>query len=337
MALIDAIRTHLLEHGPASPEELLAALRASGATTAKTPQGISSSLSSSRLTYRRADGTWDLQARRLAGVVLTTRPRSRLADGVLWVHRDLEPFTLVGKALPLATGGVAQWRGDEVATLVGPRGWLPDTSPHQLLALRWTGSALQVDVVDRVASDVAVRRAQSVLRDHVTSAGPRYYRSDLPTDLCLTVLSALSEVPDLFAEPLPPLRELLPLPERFSAETGVWEAHGDRSTVTVRLPARVYDELSRRAGLLGDDVRDYAALLLGAAADRLTPAETCRSCRYEQDWAYRSWRDLSRDDPSPSDLWRFEEEMPPADPSPTAEPPAPSRSAQDGNVLRLSF
>ena len=331
MALIDAIRAHLLVHGPATPDALLTALRTSGATTAKTSSGIRSALVSSRLTRELADGRWDLRARRLAGSVLTTRPRSRLADGVLWVHRDLEPFSLLGTGLPLATGGVAQFRGSEVTTLVGPRGWLPEVSPGQLLALRWEGQALHVATVDEVpALDApAVRRVQAVLRDHLTFARPSYYgASETVTDLCLIVLSALDEVPDLLASSLPPLRELLPLPERFAAETGVWEAHGPRTTLTLRVPPRVYDELQRRAGLLGDDVRDYAALLLGAAADRLVPAETCRSCRYEESWSYRSSSRYDDDRP-----YAWDDSAAAYESGPDAS--GPDVSASSGSVIRL--
>jgi hypothetical protein len=92
------------------------------------------------------------------------------------------------------------------------------------------------------------------------------------------VLSALLEDPQLFRSPLPPLSELLPLPEDLRP---LWDDEPRRETegyetLQLAVPRRVHRELTRRADLLGDRLPDYAAMLLGAAADRLAPSDRTR-------------------------------------------------------------
>jgi hypothetical protein len=93
----------------------------------------------------------------------------------------------------------------------------------------------------------------------------------LPTRLTSAVLRALEEDPDLLAEPVVPLGELLPFEEELGPGTDVWENHQAGRRLTVHLPERVYGELSRRSELLGDRLTDDAGMLLGAAADRVAP------------------------------------------------------------------
>ena len=270
LSLRDAITHYLHVHGPSSVEDLLDALREDGVTTARTPGSLRSSLSSSPIAFQLPDGRWDLTTRVLAGAVLTVRPRSRLRDNVLWVHGDLEPFDgLLGRdGLPLASGGQVRRGGGQVRTLVGPDGWLPDVPPGELLGLRWTGHALDVFAVDSpVDPDGSAREAiQVLLRRHRTELGRPY--GGAPS-LATVVLSALREAPDLFAQPQLPLSEILPLPPAELDDTSVWEEHKDGRRLTLHLPERVYDELSRRADLLGERLQDHAAVLLGAATDRV--------------------------------------------------------------------
>lgn len=81
---------------------------------------------------------------------------------------------------------------------------------------------------------------------------------------------------------LPPLRELLPLPEDLRPqdhEPG--RDPGLRARIIeVPLSLRVHDELARRADLIGERLPDYLSLLLGAAADRVQLAPY-RHERYE--------------------------------------------------------
>lgn len=96
------------------------------------------------------------------------------------------------------------------------------------------------------------------------------------------VLSALVEDPELFRQPLPPLSELLPLPEDLRPQDS-WGDVGSETgnTLRVTVPERVAGELGRRADLLGERLPDYLSMLLSAAADRLLPpAPYARPSRY---------------------------------------------------------
>lgn len=275
-SLTDAILDFLLSAGPTTDFEIHSHLVATGQTKAKTATGVRSALGSSPLAYRLEDGRWDTTARRLLGSVFTVRPRSKLREGVLWVHQDLDPLEAVGirDGIPLATGGRVRRGGTEIRTLIGPPGWLPTIKPGELLALRWSDKGLHVSPLAMVPEidDPVVRRARLLLRAHSLVLAKSNSWPEPPVGRWgRVVLSALAEDPELFAHPLPPLSELLPLPELVLHDPSVWEAHGDSRRLTLHLPPRVYDELDRRAGLLGDRLVDFAAMMLGAAIDRLQP------------------------------------------------------------------
>jgi hypothetical protein len=88
------------------------------------------------------------------------------------------------------------------------------------------------------------------------------------------VLSALVEDAGLFRHPLPPLTELLPLPEalrpqyEWASSSGTFQPG---TVLQVPVPERVHRELTRRSDLLGERLPDYISMLLSAAADRLLP------------------------------------------------------------------
>jgi hypothetical protein len=272
-SLTPAIHEYLLLHGPSTADEIHQALVEQAVTTTKSANGVRNALASHQLAFRLPDDRWDLTTRILTGVVLTVRARSRLRDGILWIHQDLEPYDgLLGQpAIPLHSGGSARLGGGgEIRTLVGPEGWLPDVTPGDLIALRWTGQALDVFAVDQAApvDEEAVGLARTVLRRHADGL-PITPRSR--PQLGGVIISALREVPDLFARPMPPLSEILPFPDRELADTSLWEAHRDGRRLTLHLPARVYDEIDRRSKLLGEALPDHAAVLLGAAVDRARP------------------------------------------------------------------
>ena len=272
-SLTAAIHEHLLLHGPSTADEIHRALVDQAVTTAKTSSGVRNALSSYQLAFRMPDDRWDLTTRILTGVVLTVRARSRLRDGILWIHQDLEPFDglLTQPSIPLLTGGSARLGGGgEIRTLVGPQGWLPEISSGDLIALRWTGHTLDVFPVEQTApvDEQAVALARAVLRRHADSfPSSPHSRPQLGG----IFISALREAPDLFAQPLPPLSEILPLADRELADTSPWEAHRDGRRLTLHLPSRVYDEIDRRSKLLGEALPDHAAVMLGAAVDRAKP------------------------------------------------------------------
>ena len=220
---------------------------------------------------------WDLVSRRLAGCVFTTRARAVVRDDTLWVHRDLEPLDSIHPSVlggfALVSGGRATWRGTAVRSLVGPPGWLPAVTPGQLLALRWDGQALDVSVVDDAPTmdSAPVRHLRALLGLHARHRQQRHYGQQAP-DLSQVVRSALAEDPDLLRHPMPPLSELLPLPDTELDSGQLWE--GDqREAVTLRLPLRTVEELTRRAELIGDRAADYASMLLTAAVDRVRAPE----------------------------------------------------------------
>lgn len=263
----------LLEHGPLSLDQLHTLAVERGLTKAKTPSSLANSLDTTAY-VRRPDGRYDTAARLLRGQVFTTRLRCDPVADVLWTYRDLDPLAAL-PGLPLAGGGELR-RGESTAeSWIGPPGWLPTTGRGDLLALRWDGKALHVEVAHDVedGSSVRAREVREVLGRHARASRRRPYvfSYEPRTSLTHVVLSALVEDPDLFGRPGLPLRELLPLPEDLRPQDAGGERDPDRtaSIVEVPLPLRVHEELARRADLLGERLQDYLTLLLGAAADRV--------------------------------------------------------------------
>lgn len=263
----------LREHGPLDLDRLHALAVEQGATKARTSTSLRHSLYGPRF-VQRPDGRYDTAARLLTGQVFTTRLRRPPADGVLWSVRDLEPLAALWSygAVPLSSGGAVRRGAGDVPTWTGPPGWLPPSEPGGLLALRWDGTALCVDVPVGV-SPADSDRAQDVRRVLARHAAPRGLRH-LPTeDLATTVVSALVEDPDLFARALPPLSELMPLPTALRPHDA-WPSHqGGGGTIVLPVPlaTRVNLELGRRADLLGEQLPEYISMLLSAAADRVAP------------------------------------------------------------------
>lgn len=284
MTLASAAADLLLAHGPLTLAELHELAVAQGLTKAKTPSAMRSAFSGEQF-VARPDGRFDTAARILRGQVFTTRTKPN-DDGVLWTYRDLDGLMVLPR-LWLATGGELTRGAGDVECWTGPPSWWPETTPSQLIGLRWNGEALDVTAVDEAPagdSDV-VRAAREVLARHARSQH-RYGWSSVPrTSLTTTVLSALVEDPSLFTAPLPPLRELLPLPEDLRPTDDRYGRDPDRHAVLVEvpLPTRVHQELTRRADLIGEHFPDYLALLLGAAADRvqLAPPSYDRYAPYD--------------------------------------------------------
>lgn len=272
-AFAHAASDFLLEHGPLSLDQLHALAVERGLTKAKTPSSLANSLDASSY-IRRPDGRYDTAARLLRGQVFTTRLRSDPVDDVLWTYRDLDPLAALPQ-LPLVGGGALR-RGESTAeSWMGPPGWLPTTRPGDLLALRWDGTALHIELAQGIddGSSERAREIREVLARHARASRRQQYGYSYEprTSLTHVVLSALVEDPDLFARPAMPLRELLPLPEDLRPQDGGGERDPDRTAniVEVPLPLRVHQELARRADLLGERLQDYLTLLLGAAADRV--------------------------------------------------------------------
>ncbi len=303
LSFANAAADALLEHGPLGLPQLHAAAVESGATKARTASSLRHSLDADERFVLRPDGTYDTAARLLRGAVLTTR-RHRGSDGdVLWTTRDIEPFAVLTRTgvFPLQTGGELRRGQGSALSWIGPPGWLAGAS-DALVGLRWDGRALAVErAVEGAVEGAADRATEAVAADSGSAQDLRVLLSRharglqasswTPTpSLAAVVLSALIEVPDALRHPLPPLSELLPLPEELRPQDSWGGVARDPAScsLTVPLPARVHAELARRADLLGDQLPGYAAMLLGAAADRLGPAATpvrccCSQASYDAD------------------------------------------------------
>ncbi len=282
----------LLESGPLLPEDLHGLLVRDGVTRTSSAAALRTRLDDPERFVVHPDGRYDCPARILAGTVLTTRPRRRTPGAVLWTGRDLEPFSplLHAGQLRLADGGLLRPGTSQHPTWIGPVGWLPDLAAGELLALRWDGRVLDV----RPAVDVAPAdsgRAQEVRRVLAAHTGPFRsppYGGQVAARLARAVPQALLEVPDLLSEAVPPLDELLPLPEELRPQDiwGVLEEPQDAVLQRVRLPSQVHAELGRRADLVGEALPVFAGMLLTAAADRaLQPAPDL-----EPTWPDTEWR-----------------------------------------------
>lgn len=249
----------------------------------------------------RPDGRFDAAARVLRGQVFTTRPRPGERDGVLWTYRDLDAIAALHR-LPLASGGELRRGSGGVESWTGPAGWLPDIEPGQLLGLRWDGAELHVFPIEAVppGDAEALRDVREVLARHARTIN-RPGWPEPRASLTRTVLSALVEDPQLFSRPLPPLRELLPLPEDLRPQDGT--PGRDREClariVEVPIALRAHDELSRRADLLGEQLPDYLSLLLSAAADRVQLPPP----RFERYETYPSTYDVEDDGVIRLDRW----------------------------------
>jgi len=269
--LTAAVPDLLLEHGPLTLEQLHALAVERELTRSKNPSALRRYLEDADCVVR-PDGRYDTAAALLRGQMFTTRPRPGERDGVLWTYRDLDPLAALSR-LPLRDGGQVRRGEGPVQSWTGPDGWLPRLAPGGLVGLRWDGGALDVFAIQDVpAGDTdVVRDVREVLARHARSEH-RYGWSSVPrTSLTRTVLSALVEDPQLFARPLPPLRELLPLPEDLRPQDSLPGQDRDLRAHIVEVPLglRVHDELARRADLLGERLPDYLSMVLAAAADRV--------------------------------------------------------------------
>lgn len=279
-----AAAQYILERGPLTLLQLHTLALEQGVTRARSPASLRSSLSGSRTFVERPDGRYDTAVRLLTGALLTTRLRRPPSDGVLWGDRDLDPLLALDRrgTLPLSTGGHVAPGVGHAECWVGPAGWLDAAPDAGLLGLRWDGRVLHVEAVeDAVTADSAhAQEVRRLLARHARGRQHRTYAYDPPPALTTVVLSALLEDPDLLRRPLPPLSELLPLPEDLRPQDSGPSRYEPVNVLRVPVPLRVHDELGRRADLLGERLPDYVGMLLSAAADRLLPP-TPVSRRYD--------------------------------------------------------
>lgn len=278
---------HIGDHGPKSVEELYQAARAANVTTARTTGTVTQAMRQRSEFIELPDGRYTVASRLLAGSVLTHRVRdSRPVRETLWSGRELGPFhTLLTelRELPTDTGETISSSPYRSTIWDVSPDWLPDVSAGELIGLRWTGSQLQASRVQ--ADERRAREVRAVLIRHRQRLDRERRHTYHPTmidrfgDAAEVALNALVEVPDLFAEPVPPLDELL---GRTPAEC-VRELHECLNDsyesdvygrLSVDMPESLLDELTGRATRMGVPLGDYVTGLLAAEAWRTVPRGT---------------------------------------------------------------
>lgn len=305
----------IVRSGPLPLDELAERVSAAGLTTARKPETtVKSALSRSSGIIRLPDGRYDAVRRMLDGSVLTHRVRAATTGrNVLFAGHELEPFDELFAAgpLPLVSGGEVRRSASDMMGLYGPPGWVPDVPADTLLALRFGAGVLAVTAVEDSAETMD-RRAGRLLgvvsrhlgtKDERPAASWRYGYDEWP-DYTRTLtgwrrilshglLRALAECPDLLAEPMPPLDEVLRLPEMSWGE--VWAdqdrlRHGVSSpqrgvTLTLHgVPEGLRTALQQQATSSRTPLGEFVVLQLAAATYRWeTP------CRHdaEQAWLER--------------------------------------------------
>jgi hypothetical protein len=202
--------------------------------------------------------------------------------------------------LPLASGEAVTSSIGEFGGWCGPPDWLPDVPADSLLAFRFRGGRLSVEVVpdEPSLSSPATERLRLVLR--------RYLRSNdslgqLESQHTLTslMLRALAEIPDLLLDPLPPLDEVLQLGREhwgrmwFVDSIEPAEARGSaqagQPVLLEDLPSTLVSALQRDARNLGVSLGELTVLLLSAATYR-----TAMPCRHDAEEAWFSAPSSSR-------------------------------------------
>lgn len=268
----------VLTDGPLTLQQLHERGLAQGITKARAPSSLAASLRDDGRFVLRPDGRYDTAARLLVGAVLTTRLRRPVTDGVLWLRRDLDPMLALrrDKTLPLVAGGALRPGAGAAECWLGPPGWAEAAGAAPLLGLRWDGQAAAVVgcTPDDLADPSAVQDVRRLLSRHASAMPDAHWWNDRRPPLPAIVLSALVEEPELLLQPLPPLSELLPLPQELRPQDS-WGRVDDHGVELLQVPmsSHVLRELERRADLLGERVADYTSMLLGAAADRLLPVQ----------------------------------------------------------------
>lgn len=315
--------------GPLPLDHLVAHVRDNGVSKARNPEApVRTALARADGIVELPDGRFDAARRMLDGAVLTHRVRAATTGRrVLFAGPELTLFDelLSAGPVPLASGGEVSRSTGDIDGLVGPPGWLPDVGADTLLALRHTAGTLSIAPVQADPTTLTERadRLRAALAHHGTTpntAGERrraasswsgQWSSSDPEDwpdfgaagtswqrgLIRAVLRALHEFPDLLAEPMPPLDEVLAFPP--VAWSQAWsrprshDLYGGRPPKAIRfvlpaVPESLHQALSRVAGAAGIPVEELAMLHLAAATYRWEAP-----CRHdaEQAWLDRFARE----------------------------------------------
>jgi len=277
--------------GPIQLDDVADQVRAAGLTRAADPvTRIRSALQQSPVMFHLPDGRFDSARRMLDGAALTHRVRyATKGRQVLFAGPELavlDQILVHEGSLALTSGGALVTSVGEMPGWCGPPGWLPDVPADTLLAFRLRAGALSVEPVigELHAAGEQVERLRQVLRRHLRSFDSFDERGSQRT-LGRVLLRAVAEVPDLLADPLPPLDEVLQLgTERWGRDWPVESIHGrsqGRQVVLDDVPDELLLTLERKAAAIGVTAGEFAILHLSAAMHR---AEV--PCRHDAENAW---------------------------------------------------
>ena len=279
----------LFEDGPQTVPQLAQAAtrRLRGAPVEE--EAIWSVAMTSTLLVPRPTGLIDHALALLEGSVLTHRARAPLAGrNDLWLGSGVQPLLNIAalRPIPLADGSGTVSRavtGDDA--LVGPDGWLPDVGRFELVGLRIVEQRL---VVERVSDDALPPPAEQLRMREMLSQiylreksliGDPHDATLSPSLVAQAVTLALLEDPELFADPLPPLDELLHNPLETPVDVEGWrQVAVGQQVETLGLwvdgvPAALGSELEARARQHGMSLAQFIVALLGTLAWRTPFAE----------------------------------------------------------------
>ena len=272
--------------GPLPVDELGQRVLAAGLTKSSNPvTTIRSALRQSPIMVLLPDGRFDSARRLLDGAALTHRVRyATKGRQVLFAGPELAVLDQVlvhEGSLALTAGGAVTSSLGEFGGWCGPPDWLPDVPADALLAFRMRNGRLSVETVEdeppRKSDEV--ERLRVVLRRYLLADDNLSHWQSHHT-LGTVMLRALAEVPDLLAEPLPPLDEVLQLGnERWGRDWPVESVEGVRDghrVVLEDVPGALVSALRRDADQLGVTAGELTVLLLSAATYR-----TAMPCRHD--------------------------------------------------------
>lgn len=257
---------YLGKHGPAPVETIYQAASAAGVTAARTSASVTQAMRDRSTFMQLPDGRYTCAQRMLVGATFTHRVSGdRAGDQFVWPGPELEPLRQLIKdrgEIPVEGGGSVQVNGYGQEIWKVPAGLLDGVPPGGLLAFTFTGSHLRTTPLksDLSRHDPTAAEVRAVLIRHRRRALESDQRSGYSMwpeqeDLGRIVLNALVEVPDLLAEPVPPLDELIGT-SPAEAVNLLYEGVSDvlerehRLSVSLDLPEPLYATLEARANLL---------------------------------------------------------------------------------------
>lgn len=232
------------------------------------------------------DGQVGLLIDHLDGQVLTHRVTAATAGRTdLWSNLALQPLAVcaIHSPLRLVAGGELRVAEFGHEALVGPPDWLPDVPAGTLLALSVSDRRVDVRSLPE-GTDTSPEKEQAV-----RAALGRHYRKgswwhaeqmdERPAELNRAIGHALLENPQLLAQPVSPLNELLydvleqDRRDHVFLQQSRWAGDESVSFHVSDMPAYLHAELTQRANKYGMSFDHYVIAVLGLAAWRTPFAE----------------------------------------------------------------